>query len=277
MLNKRRITFLIGLVFALIIFNYAFKQTATTPPWESSGRLVLAIHATPFLKSEMTLGLGIDNVRLYKKDGSVKKVTILTRRILLDPKSNNMKIFLDTDVPADNYSGFGFTLKSPELRNAWQQEEAPSHVSLAGENIRLKTQYKIEENKTTAIILAFETLQAIHEINENLIYLPVVQIETRFNPNISIIKDSAKITGGKIQNISTFGMDTDGRMRYNFRAKIQNKKIEPLMKKPATTSQKIISEEIKLIEKTSTSTKIATTTDPVLKQSTTTAEEQANF
>ncbi|HCC05327.1 TPA: hypothetical protein DEP58_03405 [Patescibacteria group bacterium] len=218
MFTKHNILLFFGTLLALSLFFFFFISPIPAP-WVPSGRLILAVRAVPSPSADFTLLLGIDNIELYKAGGGTEKVTVRTRRVTLEPGSDALALVLDASVPPGNYSGFGFLLTSPELRNSWQEEEAPTYMSLVGDTVRMNSPFHIEKDVTSAIVLAFETLTAIHEKDGVKLYLPVIQTETRFNATPSLEDESAiHIQGGSIEHSATFGMDWDGRMRYNFRA-----------------------------------------------------------
>ncbi len=220
MQRYKLILFYIAILIGIGILLFLYFRPSATKPWEETSKFTLAIRPVPTaVKTDTTLGFGIDDVELYKKDGTIKSITILTRRIMIDPNKNDLQLVLETDAPVGTYSGFSFVMKSPELKNPWQQDTPPEHVTLISDNIRLDAPFKIEKDKNSAVILSFETMQAIHKQDEKNIYLPVVQIETRSGVTTNTEnKNSITIQGGTIENSATFGMDWDGRMRYNFRA-----------------------------------------------------------
>ena len=146
--KKNALHTLVVFLFLVALF-YVFQTT--TKPWEAGGRLVLAVQAVPGSVTDTTLGLGIDDVELYTTDGDVKKVTVRTRRITLDPSRTDTELMLDATVPVGTYSGFGFTLKSPELRNSWEGETAPTHVSLLKEQVVFTSPFHVEKDKTSVI------------------------------------------------------------------------------------------------------------------------------
>ena len=187
---------LIGLLVHFLFFRTPSK------PWEESGHLVLAFRTAP------------------GPQGKTETVTFLSRRITLKPGSNTVELILDTDVPTGTYTGFAFTLKSPELRNNWEEETAPEAVTLGGNSIQLSVPYDIQTDVTSAVILAFETQNVIKNVEEKHILLPVIQIETRSNANVTTLtENTVEIKNGTILHSATFGMDWDGAMRHNFRAK----------------------------------------------------------
>src|SRR3989339_607118 len=137
MLTKQNTILFLGTLMLLSLVFFFFVSPLT-PPWMPSGRLVLAVRAVPLSEADRTLLLGIDDVLLYKADGGIEKVTVRARRVTLEPTSDTMTLVLDTNVAVGNYSGFGFTLTSPELRNSSQGDEAPTYITLAGDTVRLQ-------------------------------------------------------------------------------------------------------------------------------------------
>lgn len=262
MFTKQNILLFFGTLLVLSVLFYLFIIPTTTPPWEATGRLVLAVRTVPGDTADTTMYLGIDDVELYSADGTSKKATVLSRRMELIPGSDSLKLVLDTSVPVGNYIGFGFVLKSPELRNSWELDEAPTTISLVGDTVRLESPYTIEEDVTTAVILSFETLQAVHESNTAKQYLPVIQIETRSKASTIILdtEETVQIEGGTIQNSATYGMDWNGKMKYNFRASPQGvEEIETEIPQNATTTEESTG-ELPLRNETSESTSTASTT-----------------
>jgi hypothetical protein len=218
MFQKRTLIHTLAVFLFLVMLFFIFKSTAK--PWEASGHLILAVHAVPFDTADATVSLGIDDIELYHTDGSREKFSVRTRRVTLDPKSTVLEIVLNDTVPVGTYSGFGFTLKSPEIRNSWEEDTAPTPVSLPGERVVLMSPFHIEEDTTSALILAFETFQAIHEDGGIKVFLPVMQIETRFDTELVFTEDQrATLHGGTIESNATYGMDWDYTMRFNFRAR----------------------------------------------------------
>jgi len=229
-------------VLSLVFFYFISPIPA---PWFPSGRLILAVRAVPSPSADFAVLLGIDNIELYKVDGGTEMVTVRTRRVTLEPGSDALALVLDASVPTGNYSGVGFLLTSPELRNSWQEDEAPTYMSLVGGTIRLDSPYHIEKDVTSTIVLAFETLPAIHEKDGAKLYLPVIQTETRFNATPFLEDESAiHIQGGVIEHSATFGMDWDGRMRYNFRAQsVEPETTENLVEAPPADIDMTVSDE----------------------------------
>jgi hypothetical protein len=196
------------------IFVIANKQ-----PWEAGGRLVLAVRTVPGIPSEIRMGLGIDNVVLLAKDGDERKITLRTKRFMLVSGSDQIEILLDVIAPVGEYTGLAFTLTSPELRNDWQEDTAPTSISLRGELVQLTSPFHIEEDKTSAIVLGFETFQALYEKDGKELLLPVIQVETRSNSTVTTNEDGrVTIQDGSIEHSGTYGMGWDGIMHYNVRA-----------------------------------------------------------
>lgn len=245
-----------------------FGMTASLP-WVPTGRLAILVHSSPNLTTTAQLGLGIDDVRLHRNDGVVERATVLTRRILFDSNNDSFILLIDTHVPEGTYTGFSFVLKSPELRNAWQQDVPPDHVSLLNDAVFMDVVYQVAHDSLTAIMLGFETQRTLFEEEDGIVYLPVIQVETRYNTTLDVAQDgTATIAGGTINASATYGMDWDGRVRYNFRPKPRTPQ------ETATDTDTYVPTEIPSIDDATTSatdinTDIATTsttTDVLLQE-----------
>jgi hypothetical protein len=220
MIYKKTLIIQTLLVFLFLVFLF-FIITSSAKPWEARGQVVLAVRATSLVDpNASTFGIGIDNVELYHTDTSKEKITVRTRRITLDPRNNTFEIVLNDTVPVGTYSGFGFTLKSPEIRNNWEEDIAPKHVTLLHEHVTISSPFHVEKDKTSALLLVFETHEAIHDKEGTQLYLPVIQVETRFDTTAPNSENQFDVVqGGIIESSATYGMDWDGLMHFNFRAK----------------------------------------------------------
>jgi hypothetical protein len=227
MISYKNVFSLLGFAVVLVVIYFVFFRTASKP-WEESGHFVLALRTTPGLNTETEFNIGLDNFELFRKDGSSESVSVLTRRVTLNPENNTLDIILDTYVPIGDYSGFSFVLKSPELRSPWEEDEAPHTITLVQELIRLDIPYTIQKDVTSSVILAFETRNTIHDVDGEKQFLPVIQLETRSNTQITGGENEpVAIIGGDILHSVTFGMDWNGRIKRNFRAKPQKVISEP--------------------------------------------------
>lgn len=220
MFSRRNILIICTILFLVLFFVYYVFFRTVSVPWEADGRFVLAVRTVPGELENLTLGFGIDKIELHKTTDKTETATILARRISLEPGDETLHRVLDTRVPSGEYSGLSFTLTSPELRNAWQENDAPDHISLIGDTVKLTVPFYVQEDTISSVVLAFETIKAVHDVDGIKKYLPVIQIETRSDIQV-IIKDdgTVEIFNGKILQSATFGMDWDGNMRRNYRAK----------------------------------------------------------
>jgi hypothetical protein len=175
------------------------------------------------------LGFGLADVRLMEGKNAVR-LALTTRRILLDVQDTRPYELLRTNVHTGSYTGIGFSMKSPELRNDWQEESPPEHVALGAEEIFLDTPFTVETGTITVIILGFESLQAIRQHDDTVVYLPVIHTEVRTGATVEL-GDGTSVTvrNGSIVHNVIFGMDWDGTIRKNFRARTAT----PVQEQPA--------------------------------------------
>ncbi len=210
---------LVALFIALLVV-FALRDGPANP-WEPSGRVVLVARAVPSpgVDESRTFGIGVDNVHLTSVNGDDEQVSIRVRRILLSHDSTAHTVLLETRVPVGAYNGINMTLRSPEIRDHPESEQTAAAVVLQNEAISLNVPYNVREEETTVIILGIETFQALHVQNNALVYLPVIQTETRSDATVlRTTDDTVKIEGGVITASATYGMDWTGVMRLNYRA-----------------------------------------------------------
>jgi len=243
--------------FVLVALFFIF--TATTKPWEKSGRLVLVVYAIPVLDdTDILFDLGIDDIELYTTNNSTKKVKARVRRFTLNPKNNSLEILVDTNVPATTYSGFSFSLQSPELKNNLESDTAPTPVSLIEEKITINnTSFHVEKDTTSSIILGFETTQAIQDNEGKKVYLPVLHLETRSNTSVVTQENGTNVVqSGVIEGNATYGMNWNGIMRFNYRARSKQEEMMQMEQEDMPYEPTI--ETIETVEKT---TDTSTTTE----------------
>jgi hypothetical protein len=218
-MNRFRKRYLFLGIFALIVIGatvtYFFPAAA---PWSATGHLVIAVRSVPLPDATSTIGFGMEDMELLAH-GDSTRISVLPRRVTLDPTEDTITVVMDTGVRAGTYDGFSFLMSSPEERNPWQQDAPPESVALVHDLVLVPVPYTVVEGQTTVILLSFETLQAIHERKDGNKYLPVIQVETRYGGTIGTDESGAtRVAGGAITGSATYGMDWNGRMRQNFRA-----------------------------------------------------------
>jgi len=202
---------------------YVVVITPRSAPWEESGTLVLVTRTVPepSRSAATLLGLGLANMRLLEEGGAVR-LALTTQRVLLDVQDARPYELLRTEVGTGEYQGLAFTLKSPEFRNDWQGDTPPEHLSLVSGEVFLDTPFTVETGKTTVILLGFETLRAVRNRDEALLYLPVIHAEVRTDATVEPGEASSVVVrDGTIVHNIIFGMDWDGTMRKNFRASLE--------------------------------------------------------
>jgi|GEM_PF-2742502 len=252
---------LVLLLIAILVVVFVRPAETLLGP---TGRVVIVAYAIPVpgRDAEQTMGLGVDNVMLQGALGDEARASLFTRRVLLNSNDIVRHKLLEASVPVGSYGGVQFTLKSPELRNAWEGEEAPQSVTLHGDQVVLGVPYSVTEETTTAILLGFETLQALHENEQGNVYLPVVQTETRTNATIVDEGDGiVRIEGGVITASATYGMDWDQDMKLNFRART---------KTTPTTPQ---APPVPIVDEAAATTTLTASTTTAATSSTSTTEE----
>lgn len=219
-----RRSIVVGLVSLTLLGCVAWYLWIVAPkkaPWEESGSLVVAVRVLPgpVREDDRALGVNVDDVMLVRDTGDAVRATVLTRHVLLADTDDSVRVILETNVAVGSYAGVRLSLSSPEQRNAWTGDMAPAPITLVGEHMSLDIPFTVEKDTITALVLGFETNQAIHEHEGNNVYLPVIHTEARVGADVNTIAgDVVEVSGGSILGSKMFGMDWDASTYFNYRA-----------------------------------------------------------
>jgi uncharacterized RDD family membrane protein YckC len=220
---RKRLT--IGL-FAIMLLGvaawYLWYVAPKGAPWGASGTLVIATYAMPGPVTEdgRALGVSVNDVRLVREDGEEIAATVLSRHLLLKDTDTAIQRMVETSLAVGSYRGVRITLGNPERRTAWEGDVAASPVTLAGEEVFLEIPFRIDQDLVTALLLGFESNQALRERDGTTVYLPVVHVETRVGASVGEQDDDVvEVRGGEILGNKMFGMDWDGTTYFNYRAR----------------------------------------------------------
>jgi hypothetical protein len=262
-MHIRRIASLIVAVLLIVAgVWYVLVVVPRNAPWEESGTVVVVTRAIPepARSSPSVLGFGLADMRLTEGDDAVR-LALTIRRILLDVQDTRPYELLRTDVHTGLYTGIGFSMKSPELRNDWQEKSPPQHVALGAEEIYLDTPFTVEADTVTVIILGFESLQAIRPRDESVVYLPVIHAEVRTGAVVEPGEGtSVTVRDGSIVHNIIFGMDWDGTIRKNFRART----VIPAQEEPAPVATEETLEVVDNAQEETASTSVSTSLEETL-------------
>lgn len=221
---------------------YLWFEVPKNAPWQQSGTLVVATRGIPGTThiDGRALGLSIEDVSLIRDTNDEVRVTLLAHHALFDDSNDRPGIMFDTELAAGSYTGIVLTLANPEERNAWQGDTPPAPLTLGGTRVVLDVPFRIEPDTTTALILGFETNPAVYAKDALRIYLPVIHAETRVGASVEERNDGGvDIRGGDTTANMMFGMDWDGSMYFNYRARADGTlKYAPLIKEPVSAPEK---------------------------------------
>jgi hypothetical protein len=224
-------------------------------PWEETGSFTIAVRATPLPSAaDHVLTLGIDDARLHHETNDEVPASMRTRRVTLDASVPELTTLLNVSVRTGTYRSISFCLTSPELRNDWEGDTAPTPLSLLQEDVTLPVPFTVQTDTDAVIVLSFETDTAIRNDHGKQVFVPVIHVETRANATThETPHGTLTVEGGTIEHNATYGMKWDGTMRQNFRAR--DRVTAPTTHTPASYTPPA-SEQI------DTPTKTASTTTP---------------
>ncbi len=195
-----------------------YTRPFTLLPWEARGNLSFLVYAKPAAEEQAELlTLGFTDVTLIRTDGETLPLRAAPRAALRTPPY--FEPVVERDVPAGSYAGIRFSMRSPEIRNAWQGDTAPEGVALLHDIIELPVPFTVHPDATTILLAGFETETALHHHNGERVYLPVITLEVREKGDIThTTDDGTQISGGVLTLSTLYGMQWDGTMRRNVRA-----------------------------------------------------------
>jgi len=191
-------------------------------PWDERGELIIATYAIPGPTKEdgRALGINIDDVSLIRDTGESVPVTVLSRHLLLSDTDTSLHRMLDTSLAVGSYTGIRITLSSPEQRNNWEEDDAATSVALGGEYVFLDIPISVDKDTVTTVLLGFESNQSLRSLDGATVYLPVIHTETRVGARVDATEDgTVEVREGTILESKMFGMDWDGTVYFNYRAK----------------------------------------------------------
>lgn len=212
-----------GIACLLVVLWFAVRPGAA--PWTPSGTFTMLIESVPEPGApEQTLEISIRNVRLHRAGGDTETLSHTDIRAVLDPHQPIAQPLQALEVPTGTYTGFSFELRSPALRNDWQENTAPHALTLAHERVHIPLTFEIVEGSETVLHTRFETARAIRrdETGEYAlpVYLPACTVDLWHGARISASEQGAPtIAGGTLITSTFFGQQWDGSMREHRRAK----------------------------------------------------------
>ncbi len=216
----RRTFFAGGIVLALLLCALSVAWYLLRPlslPWETTGELSILAYAVPNgVTQDEHIALGLANITLLRVDGSHITIRGVKRTPLNTPPF--FERVLTETIPVGTYTGITFTLQSPEVRNAWQGDDAPKGLSLVHDTVELSIPFTIRENASTVLLAGFETNTAMRTRNGERVYLPIITLEVRERAEVSGTAEGIQVTGGTITHSALYGMQWNGSMRRNLRA-----------------------------------------------------------
>lgn len=213
----------IGIIGLVVLLWFILRPGAA--PWTPSGTFTMLIESVPEpVAPEQILEISIRNVRLHRASGDTETLSHAGVRAALDPHHPHAQTLEVLEVPTGRYTGLSFELRSPALRNDWQEDTAPGALTLAHERVYIPLTFEIAEGGETTLHTRVETARAIH-IDQTgefdlPVYLPAFTVDLWQNAHISPDEQgSPSIVDGTLITSTFFGQQWDGSMREHRRAK----------------------------------------------------------
>ena len=215
-------------LFALGILLAVFLAGCTSSGGISSGqgRAVFTMaDAAADMGTVSSVKVTVDQVKVHSNaQGWVTASSIPRTYDLLQLKADGSQALLaDAQLKSDTYDQVVLQISQVTVVDAQGSHTA----KLPSNELKLKGDMVVEADATTVAKFDFIADESLHVTgNGKYIFAPVVKTEVKSNANVAVnALGEVSITGGKIDDTKTVGMDVDGSVKLDFEIP-KNKKID---------------------------------------------------
>ncbi len=191
------------------------------------GRVVFSVtDAAADMSTISKIELKVSNVAIFSETEGWVTVSTAPRIFdLLKLKSEDKsEILADINADAGTYSEIRLAVDSI---NVTTKSGTTSEAKLPSGELKIKTALTVNPDQTASVNLDFLADKSLIVTgNGKYIFAPVVKTEVKSNANVAVnALGEVSITGGKIDDTKTVGMDVDGSVKLDFEIP-KNKKID---------------------------------------------------
>src|SRR3989344_5976957 len=132
-----------------------------------------------------------------------------------DPQEQSQNTTAEANVKAGTYDQVRLVVDSVAIKTKAGETKV---AKLPSGELKINTVLVVNANTTSSINFDFLADKSLHTASDgNYIFAPVVKTETKSNASVSVnASNVVTITGGRIDNTNTVGMDIDGSIEVNF-------------------------------------------------------------
>jgi hypothetical protein len=185
---------------------------------QSTGRVVFSVtDAAANMGNISEVSIKVNSVAVHTVGGSWTTVstTPKTYNLLALKASGKSEVLADVNAKAGTYDQVLLTIDSVSVKT---KADATFNAMVPSRELKINVPLLVKEKATSSVNFDFLADKSLHVTSDGkYIFAPVVKTESRSDAAVSVdAKNVVTITGGKLDNTNTVGMDIDGSMKLNF-------------------------------------------------------------
>ncbi|OGI65503.1 hypothetical protein A3A95_03140 [Candidatus Nomurabacteria bacterium RIFCSPLOWO2_01_FULL_39_18] len=185
---------------------------------DAQGRVIFSVtDAAANMNTISEINMQVEGVYAHSSASGWVTVSSAPRTysLLLLKSENKSELLADVNIKAGTYDQVRLMVDSVSVKT---KAGVTKEAKLPSSELKINTMLVVNENSTASVNFDFLADKSLHATgNGNYIFAPVVKTETRSDATVNIdAKSAVAISGGRVDNTNTVGMDIDGSVKLNF-------------------------------------------------------------
>src|SRR3989344_2316386 len=229
-MQKTTIGIIVGIV-VILGAAYFFTRTPATPSISSSteekeenesvdaqGRVIFSVtDAAVNMSTISEINMEVNKVEVHSVvDGWVTVSTASrTYSLLALNADNESQLLADINADVGTYDQVRLMVDSISVET---KAGTTKEAKLPSNELKINTMLVVKADETASVNFDFLADKSLHLTGSGeYIFAPVVKTETRSSAVVTVdAKNVVTISGGRVDNVNTVGMDIDGSVKLNF-------------------------------------------------------------
>ena len=185
---------------------------------DAEGRVVFSVTDVAANMSTISeINMKVNSVYVHSNQSGWVTISTTPRvynLLSLDARGES-EFLAEANVKAGTYDQVRLVVDSVAIKTKAGETKV---AKLPSGELKINTVLVVNANTTSSINFDFLADKSLHTASDgNYIFAPVVKTETKSNASVSVnASNVVTITGGRIDNTNTVGMDIDGSIEVNF-------------------------------------------------------------
>lgn len=191
----------------------------------AQGRVVFSItDAAVDMSTISEINMKVNSVDVHSSVSGWTTVSSTPRvfSLLMLNAQNKSELLADVDLKTGTYDQVRLMVDSIAVKT---KAGVTKEAKLPSGELKINTLLVINADETSSVNFDFLADKSLHTTgNGSYIFAPVIKTESRSDADVSVGTDSSvKISGGKMDDSNTVGMDIDGSVKVNFQINTKQK------------------------------------------------------